>query len=146
VRTSESTSAVVLEPLIPILCSSAPEVRPGCRPTIKALNLSPSTFANTIKMSAKPPPRAMRHPAVDCANADRARYAPRRPLRIRTWRSTDSNEGTAADPAVLPTSAALRGLAAPTASTTVSCCSLCSMPVAGGRFGIHGWGGDQEDG
>ncbi|KAF2703387.1 cytoplasmic tRNA 2-thiolation protein 2 [Pleomassaria siparia CBS 279.74] len=25
-------------------------------------------------------------------------------------------------------------------------CSLCYMPVAGGRFGIHGWGGDQEDG
>src|SRR6185312_1828100 len=67
--------------------------------------------------TALPPPRAMRHPAVDCANADRARYAPRRPLRIRTWRSTDSNEGTAADPAVLPTSAALRGLASPTAST-----------------------------
>lgn len=25
-------------------------------------------------------------------------------------------------------------------------CALCSMPVAGGRFGIHGWGGDQHDG
>jgi cytoplasmic tRNA 2-thiolation protein 2 len=25
-------------------------------------------------------------------------------------------------------------------------CSLCSMPVQGGRFGIHGWGGDQQDG
>ncbi|KAF2800195.1 cytoplasmic tRNA 2-thiolation protein 2 [Melanomma pulvis-pyrius CBS 109.77] len=25
-------------------------------------------------------------------------------------------------------------------------CSLCHMPVVGGRFGIHGWGGDQEDG
>ncbi|KAI4699953.1 cytoplasmic tRNA 2-thiolation protein 2 [Alternaria sp. BMP 2799] len=25
-------------------------------------------------------------------------------------------------------------------------CSLCSMPVSGGRFGIHGWGGDQQDG
>jgi cytoplasmic tRNA 2-thiolation protein 2 len=37
-------------------------------------------------------------------------------------------------------------LAAPTTSTSVSYCSLCSMPVAGGRFGIHGWGGDQEDG
>lgn len=23
-------------------------------------------------------------------------------------------------------------------------CSLCSMPVHNGRFGIHGWGGDQE--
>jgi len=25
-------------------------------------------------------------------------------------------------------------------------CSLCHMPVPGGRFGIHGWGGDQEAG
>jgi cytoplasmic tRNA 2-thiolation protein 2 len=25
-------------------------------------------------------------------------------------------------------------------------CSLCSMPVPDGRFGIHGWGGDQHDG
>jgi cytoplasmic tRNA 2-thiolation protein 2 len=25
-------------------------------------------------------------------------------------------------------------------------CSLCSMPVPEGRFGIHGWGGDQHDG
>src|SRR6185437_15474375 len=66
---------------------------------------------------ALPPPRAMRHAAVDYANAYRARYAPRRPLRIRTRRSTDSNEGTAADPVVLPTSAASPGLAAPTAST-----------------------------
>jgi cytoplasmic tRNA 2-thiolation protein 2 len=24
-------------------------------------------------------------------------------------------------------------------------CSLCSMPVPGGHFGIHGWGGDQQD-
>lgn len=24
-------------------------------------------------------------------------------------------------------------------------CNLCGMPVSGGRFGIHGWGGDQED-
>ncbi|EMD65009.1 hypothetical protein COCSADRAFT_170827 [Bipolaris sorokiniana ND90Pr] len=24
-------------------------------------------------------------------------------------------------------------------------CSLCSMPVPEGRFGIHGWGGDQHD-
>jgi cytoplasmic tRNA 2-thiolation protein 2 len=37
-------------------------------------------------------------------------------------------------------------LAAPTASSSGPCCSLCAMPVAGGRFGIHGWGGDQEDG
>lgn len=26
------------------------------------------------------------------------------------------------------------------------CCSLCSMPVPGGRFGIHEWGGDQQNG
>ena len=26
------------------------------------------------------------------------------------------------------------------------CCSLCGMPVPGGKFGIHGWGGDQQDG
>lgn len=25
-------------------------------------------------------------------------------------------------------------------------CDLCHMPVAGGRFGIHGWGGYQQDG
>jgi cytoplasmic tRNA 2-thiolation protein 2 len=25
-------------------------------------------------------------------------------------------------------------------------CSLCGMPVPDGRFGIHGWGGDQHDG
>lgn len=25
-------------------------------------------------------------------------------------------------------------------------CSLCNMPVPDGRFGIHGWGGDQQDG
>ncbi|KAF2873696.1 cytoplasmic tRNA 2-thiolation protein 2 [Massariosphaeria phaeospora] len=25
-------------------------------------------------------------------------------------------------------------------------CSLCGMPVTDGRFGIHGWGGDQQDG
>lgn len=25
-------------------------------------------------------------------------------------------------------------------------CSLCQMPVTDGRFGIHGWGGDQQDG
>ncbi|KAF2138715.1 uncharacterized protein K452DRAFT_360953 [Aplosporella prunicola CBS 121167] len=29
------------------------------------------------------------------------------------------------------------------ASVTESRCSLCSMPVADARFGIHGWGGDQ---
>jgi cytoplasmic tRNA 2-thiolation protein 2 len=26
-----------------------------------------------------------------------------------------------------------------------ACCSLCGMPVPGGRYGIHGWGGDQHD-
>ena len=46
---------VVLEPLIPILCSSAPDVSPGCFSTMKALNLSPSTLAKTTKISAKPP-------------------------------------------------------------------------------------------
>jgi cytoplasmic tRNA 2-thiolation protein 2 len=25
-------------------------------------------------------------------------------------------------------------------------CSLCNMPVPNGQFGIHGWGGDQQDG
>ena len=25
-------------------------------------------------------------------------------------------------------------------------CGLCSMPVDDGRFGVHGWGGDQQDG
>lgn len=25
-------------------------------------------------------------------------------------------------------------------------CGLCGMPVSGGRFGIHGWGGYQQDG
>ena len=46
---------MVLEPLIPILCSSAPGDSPSCRSTMKAENLSPSTFAKTMKMSAKPP-------------------------------------------------------------------------------------------
>ena len=40
---------------MPILCSSAPDVSPGWRSTMNALNLSPSTFANTMKMSANPP-------------------------------------------------------------------------------------------
>ncbi|KAF2647963.1 cytoplasmic tRNA 2-thiolation protein 2 [Lophiostoma macrostomum CBS 122681] len=31
-------------------------------------------------------------------------------------------------------------------STSTPHCSLCSNPVTDGRFGIHGWGGDQEDG
>ncbi|KAF2126476.1 hypothetical protein P153DRAFT_297527 [Dothidotthia symphoricarpi CBS 119687] len=34
----------------------------------------------------------------------------------------------------------------PTDATLDPPCSLCGMPVSGGRFGIHGWGGDQEDG
>ncbi|KAF2188876.1 hypothetical protein K469DRAFT_564494 [Zopfia rhizophila CBS 207.26] len=31
-------------------------------------------------------------------------------------------------------------------SASESRCKLCSMPVSDGRFGIHGWGGDQQDG
>ncbi|KAL1628622.1 Cytoplasmic tRNA 2-thiolation protein 2 [Neofusicoccum ribis] len=31
------------------------------------------------------------------------------------------------------------------ATTADDTCHLCNMPVAGSRFGIHGWGGDQED-
>ncbi|KAF2851452.1 hypothetical protein T440DRAFT_394663 [Plenodomus tracheiphilus IPT5] len=34
----------------------------------------------------------------------------------------------------------------PADAETDPCCSLCCMPVPGGRFGIHGWGGDQQDG
>ncbi|KAI8932067.1 cytoplasmic tRNA 2-thiolation protein 2 [Plenodomus lindquistii] len=34
----------------------------------------------------------------------------------------------------------------PVDAQTDPCCSLCSMPVPGGKFGIHGWGGDQQDG
>lgn len=37
-------------------------------------------------------------------------------------------------------------LEAPASITSGSCCSLCSMPVPDGKFGIHGWGGDQQDG
>ncbi|KAH7355783.1 hypothetical protein BKA66DRAFT_429562 [Pyrenochaeta sp. MPI-SDFR-AT-0127] len=33
----------------------------------------------------------------------------------------------------------------PAIASTDPRCSLCSMPVSGGRFGIHGWGGDQQD-
>jgi cytoplasmic tRNA 2-thiolation protein 2 len=33
----------------------------------------------------------------------------------------------------------------PAGATSEPCCGLCGMPVAGGRFGIHGWGGDQHD-
>ena len=48
-------SCLVLDPLIPILCSSSPKVRPGVpRSTMNALNLSPSTLANTVNTSAKP--------------------------------------------------------------------------------------------
>lgn len=32
------------------------------------------------------------------------------------------------------------------ATTADDRCHLCDMPVAGSRFGIHGWGGDQDDG
>ena len=37
-------------------------------------------------------------------------------------------------------------LDAPTALLSTPRCDLCSMPVADGHFGIHGWGGDQQDG
>ncbi|KAF2260337.1 hypothetical protein CC78DRAFT_473114 [Lojkania enalia] len=37
-------------------------------------------------------------------------------------------------------------LEAPYSSSSDSHCKLCKMPVVGGQFGIHGWGGDQEDG
>lgn len=37
-------------------------------------------------------------------------------------------------------------LSAVASSDTDAHCNFCYMPVADGRFGIHGWGGDQEDG
>jgi cytoplasmic tRNA 2-thiolation protein 2 len=37
-------------------------------------------------------------------------------------------------------------LEVPAGATSNPRCSLCSMPVPDGRFGIHGWGGDQHDG
>ncbi|KAH9871405.1 cytoplasmic tRNA 2-thiolation protein 2 [Plenodomus lingam] len=37
-------------------------------------------------------------------------------------------------------------LQVPAGAPTEACCSLCKMPVPGGKFGIHGWGGDQQDG
>ena len=52
---SERMSAVVEEPLMPILCSSAPFVSPSCRSTMKPENLSPSILAKTMNTSAKPP-------------------------------------------------------------------------------------------
>ncbi|KAL5119983.1 Cytoplasmic tRNA 2-thiolation protein 2 [Pleosporales sp. CAS-2024a] len=36
-------------------------------------------------------------------------------------------------------------LAMPKGATSDIECSLCGMPVSDGRFGIHGWGGDQHD-
>ena len=49
-------NCTVDEPLIPILCSSGPCVNPSMpRSTINVENLSPSTFANTVYTSAKPP-------------------------------------------------------------------------------------------
>jgi cytoplasmic tRNA 2-thiolation protein 2 len=33
----------------------------------------------------------------------------------------------------------------PAGAISEPCCRLCGMPVPGGRFGIHGWGGDQQD-
>lgn len=35
-------------------------------------------------------------------------------------------------------------LEATSITNDVSTCHLCSMPVSDGRFGIHGWGGDQH--
>jgi cytoplasmic tRNA 2-thiolation protein 2 len=37
-------------------------------------------------------------------------------------------------------------LSMPAGATSDPRCILCDMPVSGGRFGIHGWGGDQHDG
>ncbi|KAF2636315.1 hypothetical protein P280DRAFT_155468 [Massarina eburnea CBS 473.64] len=37
-------------------------------------------------------------------------------------------------------------LETPSVPASKSRCDLCSMPVLDGRFGIHGWGGDQQDG
>jgi cytoplasmic tRNA 2-thiolation protein 2 len=37
-------------------------------------------------------------------------------------------------------------LEATSSSSSSPRCSLCHMPVTDGRFGIHGWGGDQQDG
>jgi cytoplasmic tRNA 2-thiolation protein 2 len=37
-------------------------------------------------------------------------------------------------------------LESPGVTTSGPRCSLCSMPVSDGRVGIHGWGGDQQDG
>lgn len=34
----------------------------------------------------------------------------------------------------------------PADATSDPSCTLCGMPVPNGRFGIHGWGGDQDDG
>jgi hypothetical protein len=54
-RASSKVSGQVELPRMPILCSSAPMVNPGVsRSTMKALNLSPSTLAKTMKTSANP--------------------------------------------------------------------------------------------
>ncbi|KAH7083747.1 cytoplasmic tRNA 2-thiolation protein 2 [Paraphoma chrysanthemicola] len=37
-------------------------------------------------------------------------------------------------------------LETPQGTALEPCCILCSMPVPGAKFGIHGWGGDQHDG
>ncbi|KAJ4323336.1 Cytoplasmic tRNA 2-thiolation protein 2 [Neodidymelliopsis sp. IMI 364377] len=36
-------------------------------------------------------------------------------------------------------------LEVPSGADLDPCCGLCGMPVPGGRFGIHGWGGYQQD-
>ncbi|PVH93304.1 cytoplasmic tRNA 2-thiolation protein-like protein 2 [Periconia macrospinosa] len=44
---------------------------------------------------------------------------------------------------VVRTTGKLEAVSAPASAPR---CDLCSMPVPDGRFGIHGWGGDQQDG
>ena len=52
-RASSRYSGQVDEPRMPILCSSGPTVNPGVpRSTMKPVNCSPSTLANTMNTSA----------------------------------------------------------------------------------------------
>ena len=53
--TLSSMSGVVDEPSSPSLPSSFPLTTPIDRSTRNAVNFSPSTLANTVKRSAKPP-------------------------------------------------------------------------------------------
>jgi len=53
-RASSKYSGHVDEPRMPILCSSGPTVNPGVsRSTMKPVNFSPFTLANTTNTSAK---------------------------------------------------------------------------------------------